>query len=312
MDVFRPVTAGTLIALGLRSGVVSAPRPRIGRRWLVAGLVGVTVLVVAAVFVRFVVLRDNAHAVPANEALKVFRAQSTTSTQPASTTATTAVATSIAAATSTTVAPLAAPPLVEPGIYRYKTTGSEQIDALGGTSHDYPPETTLTVVPGDCGVRVRWDALRERRDEWALCSSPDGIDLGPLGVQYHEFYNQPDEEAVSCDRKVLIVPILGSASEGPQQLSCTLADDPWMPTWEVLERTTRSVEGATIDVQHVRMTVDDNDEYFEHTVVDWYLTATGLPVEMSSTKESRTPSPIGGIVYHEQYDLTLISTTPLR
>ena len=108
------------------------------------------------------------------------------------------------------------------------------------------------------------------------------------------------------------MPIPGSASEGPQQLSCTLADDPWMPSWEVLERTTRSVEGTTIDVQHVRMTVDDNDEYFEHTVVDWYLTATGLPVEMSSTKESRTPSPIGGIVYHEQYDLTLISTTPLR
>ena len=222
---------------------MSASRPRTGRRWLVAGLVVVTVLVVAAVFVRFVVLRDSTHSVPTNEALKVFRAQSTTSTQPESTTPTTAVATSITAATSTTVAPLSAPPLVEPGIYRYKTTGSEQIDALGGTSHDYPAETTLTVVAGDCGVRVRWDALRERRDEWALCSSPDGIDLGPLGVQYHEFYNQPDEEAVSCDRRVLIVPIPGSASEGPQQLSCTLADDPWLPSWEVLEQTTRSVEG---------------------------------------------------------------------
>ena len=102
VDCLVPSRSGTLIAVGLRSGVVSASRPRIGRRWLVAGLVVVAVLVVAAVFVRFVVLRDSTHSVPTNEALKVFRAQSTTSTQPESTTPTTAVATSIAAATSTT------------------------------------------------------------------------------------------------------------------------------------------------------------------------------------------------------------------
>ena len=27
------------------------------------------------------------------------------------------------------------------------------------------------------------------------------------------------------------------------------------------------------------MTVDDDDEYWEHTVVDWYLADDGLPVE---------------------------------
>jgi hypothetical protein len=265
-----------------------------------------------------VVLRDSTHAVPTDEALGVFRAQSSTSTPPESTTPTTAVSTSTTVAVSTTVAisttvaPIAAPPLVEPGVYRYVTMGNEQIDALGGTSHDYPAETTLTVVAGDCGVRVRWDALRERRDEWGLCSTPDGIELSPTGVQYHEFYNQPDEEAVSCDRSAVLVPTAVSVPAAPQQLLCTLADDPWIPTWEVLERTTRSVEGATINVQHVRMTVDDTEEYFEHTVVDWYLAPTGLPVEMSSTKDSRTPSPIGGVVYHEQYDLELISTTPLQ
>ena len=292
--------------------MVSAPRPRVARRWLVAALLVVTILALAAAFVRFVVLRDSTHAVPTDEALDVFRKQSTTTTQAVSTTPTTAVSTSTVVATSTTVTPSAAPLLVEPGIYRYKTMGSEQIDALGGTSHDYPAETTLTVIAGDCGVHVRWDALRERRDEWGLCSTPDGIELSPLGVQYHEFYNQPDEEAVSCDRSALLVPVADSGSDGPQQLSCTLAEDPWSPSWEVLDRTTRTVDGTTIDVQHVRMTIDDNDEYFEHTVVDWYLAPTGLPVEMSSTKDSRTPSPIGGIVYHEQYDLELISTTPLQ
>ncbi len=67
-----------------------------------------------------------------------------------------------------------------------------------------------------------------------------------------------------------------------------------------------------VAVQHVRMTVDDNDKYWEHTVVDWYLADTGLPVEVRSTKESRSPSPIGGVDYREQYHLELVSTIPLR
>jgi hypothetical protein len=260
--------------------------------------------VLAAVIVRSVVLRDSARAVPTEEVVDVFRASTSTTEEPASTTSTTEVTASTAATI--------APPLVEQGIYRYNTTGSENIDALDGATHDYPSETTITVVASGCGVHLRWDALRERRDEWALCSTPDGIELQADGVQYHEFFGQPDEEAVTCDGAVLLVPVVAPIPGEVQSQSCTLADDPWLPSWEVLERTTRSVEGTQIEVQHVRMTVDDNDEYWEHTVVDWYLAATGLPVEVVCTKESRSPSPIGAVTYREQYDLKLISTTPLR
>lgn len=290
----------------LRSGVVSVPRPRLRRRWLVGGLLGIAIVVLAAVIVRSVFFRDGTHAVPTDEVIDVFRASTSTIEEPASTTSTTEVATSTSSAATT------APPLVEQGIYRYKTTGSENIDALDGASHDYPSETTITVVASGCGMHVRWDALRERRDEWALCSSSEGIELQPDGVQYHEFFGQPDEEAVSCDRGVLLVSVVASIPGGAQSQSCTLANDPWLPSWEVLERTTRSVGGTEIEAQHVRMTVDDNDEYWEHTTVDWYLAPTGLPVEVVCTKESTSPSPIGGVTYHEQYNLELVSTTPLR
>ena len=33
---------------------------------------------------------------------------------------------------------------------------------------------------------------------------------------------------------------------------------------------------------------------------------------MSSVKESRSPSPIGAVVYREQYKLDLVSRAPLR
>jgi hypothetical protein len=85
-----------------------------------------------------------------------------------------------------------------------------------------------------------------------------------------------------------------------------------LPTWTVGERSQRQVEGAEIEVRHVQMRVEDDDEYWEHTVVDWYLAADGLPVEVVATKESRSPSPVGGVVYREDYRLELESSTPLR
>lgn len=268
----------------------------------------VLVLLIAGAIVKSVILRDQARAVPTDEALDDFREHTTTSTVPPPSTA----------AATTTVAPIAtaepapvAPALPEPGIYRYRTTGNETIDALGGAKHDYPAETTITIIDSGCGVQLRWDALRERRDEWTLCSTPDGVVLQRDGVQYHEFFSQPDDEALSCDRVVVLVPT-GEAAVEPVQQSCMLAEDPWLPRWEILERATRTVDGAEIAVQHVRMTIDDNDSYAEHTTIDWYLADSGLPVEVQSTKASASPSPIGAVVYDEQYHLELVSTTPLQ
>lgn len=284
--------------------MVSTRRVRRGRRWLVGGLVAISVLLVAGLIVRSVVLRDRARVVPADEALEVFRQETTTTVAAASTTT--------PIETTSTVAALP-PTLPEQGIYRYRTTGSESIDALGGTKHDYPAETTITVIGRGCGVGLRWDALRERRDEWALCATVDGIELQAGGDQYHEFFSQPDDEAVSCDRTVVLVPVAAAAGgTSAVRQSCTLAVDPWLPQWEILERSTRSIDGVDVGVQHVRMTIDDNDSYAEHTTIDWYLADSGLPVEVRAIKASASPSPIGAVNYDEQYHLELISTTPLQ
>jgi hypothetical protein len=213
--------------------------------------------------------------------------------------------------TSTSTVPAAPVVLVAPGVYRYATTGQEHVNALNGATHPYPPETTITVVNEGCGVSVRWDALKERWDEWHLCAAPDGVELGTDGVQYHEFFSQPDNEAVACQATVMLV----AATPGPGtpvQQQCTLDGDPWLPTWTMLERGTRTVEGQQVDVQHVQMQVEDDDQYWEHTTIDWYLATNGLPIEVDSTKSSLTPSPVGDVQYDEHYTLTLESLTPLR
>lgn len=210
-------------------------------------------------------------------------------TAPATTLATTSATTSPAggvtttALVTTTVAPL--PVVPSPGVYRYVTAGYESVDVLGGARHDYPAETTITVVPDGCGVLLRWDALAERRDEWRLFATADGIVLQPDGLQFHEFFGSADDEA-------------------------------WAPLWEVLDTSEQVVDGAAVEVAHVRMTVaSDNGAgggLGEHTVIDWHLDATGLPVSACGTKDSVSSSPIGDVDYHETFTLQLASLTPLR
>ena len=302
-------------------------RAQRGRRWLVIAGVAVVLSVGAAVVLRTVVFRDQARAVSTDEALDRFRSEASTipvaptTTSPPTTVlevaSTTASAATSTASTSTpapvtiTAAPNVPVALVGPGVYRYTTTGQEHVDALDGTTHTYPAETTITVIPDGCGVSLRWTALEERWDQWHLCASPDGVELETDGIQYHEFFGQPDNEAVACEAAVLLVPAV-AAELPPVQQTCTLADDPWLPRWTVLERGLRTVADQSVEVQHVQMQIEDDDEYWEHTTIDWYLTLDGLPVEVVSTKSSRSPSPIGAVQYDERYDITLESLTPLR
>lgn len=265
---------------------------------MIIGATVVGVLVGGAVVVSRLWLNDTARMVDADEAVERFREQSTVPS------------TAVPAVSSTTPVAIATPP--EPGVYRYATTGEESIDSLGGTSHAYPAETTLTVTTDGCGVLVRWDLLKERYEEFRLCGTEEGIELQPTGAAYHEFFGVGQRQEIACDRDVLLVPNDG-APRDVVPLACRIDDQLWLPEWEVLERTSLTVDGEVVDVTHVRMTIADDDEYWEHTVVEWWLDEHGLPVRMSTTKESKSPSDlVGDVVYTEVYTADLVSLDPLR
>ena len=288
-------------------------------------------MIPAAIAVGVLVPRDHASQIELDEAVERFRAstvpadsfsdEAAPTSDPASVPESTApgdaaVSTGSADTPAPTVSPTTqAPPqpiaLVESGVYVYETTGSEHIDALSGVTHEYPPETTITVIADGCGVLLRWDALKERREEWRLCATPSGIELQTRSLQYHEFFDQETPEDVICDEPVIVVPVDDSESAAAA-LTCTIVDRPWLPVWEVLESDVRVVDGKPLDVRHVRMTIDDNDDHYEHYVADWLLAPSGLPVELSVNKQSKSPSVVGDVVYDEVVQLTLVSAEPLR
>lgn len=276
-----------------------AARQRRRRRLVLAAI---ALVIVAYAVVRTFVLNDDVHRLTAGEALDRFRQQST---------ATVVSTGSEADVTLPAVGP-ALPTLPAPGVYLYRTYGQESIDAVGGSVHQYPDETTITVTTEACGVRLQWDVLKERRERWVLCVGDDGVHLQPDGGQsFHEFFGQTQTEDITCDRPVLLLPADG-APRAATHLTCLLGSLSWSPSWEVLERTVMEVAGTTMEVQHVRMTVADDDQYFEHITLDWYLDAHALPVSARLTKDSLSDTDFGDVEYVEHYAYDLQTLVPLR
>ena len=262
--------------------------------------IGASVLaIVVLLFVRLVLFNDAATPLTTDQALQRYRA---------STVAPTALATTTTVADATQTLPAT-------GVYRYVTDGRESIDALDGAEHIYPDETTITYAHVGCGVEMRWDALVERHDEWNLCVTPGGIELQANAHAFHIFFGQEKIEPIECDQSVALIPAdpaLRAASGDPVPLTCTIGGEPWQPVWQVIGRETRTVEGVEVAVQHVRMTVVDEDEFHEHITLDWYLDDHGLLIEATLVKETLADTVLDGVTYRESYTLSLVSLQPLR
>lgn len=305
-----------------------------GVRWLPLSLVAVALVVTAYLVVTRFLFDDTATQVSVDEVLERYRQQQgeppaappppstlAPATVPAVTTVPPGTTTpEQPAAAPTTVTPTTAPPTTQPapdpelpapGVYRYATTGHEYIDALGGTTHDYPVETTLTVTEEGCGVHLRWDFLAERYEEWNLCIVDGVIALQPTAVQFHEFYGQARTDAVECAETVAVNPPPEPGTVTARE--CVLGGEPWHPVWTYVGPSSTEVEGQTLETLDFETTIEiDDDEYWEHSIQRWTLAPTGLPVAVDIDMSSRNPSPLGGTVYTETIDATLISLTPLN
>lgn len=270
-----------------------------GRRRIAVIVAVITVCAVTAgVAVKQIWFTDRASVVDADDALQKYRESTSTTTG------------AIAGPSTTEGVTLVKVPVH--GVYRVITAGSESVDILGGATHEYPTETTLTVTPDGCGVRLRWDLLKERHEEWVLCGSAEGVVLQPDFVFYHEFFGTGEREEVTCDVTVLLVPADGEPRP-PVPMACAKRGETWRPVWEVLGTEARPFEGKEMQVTHVRMTIDDDDNYFEHVQQDWWLAPSGLPIDMIATKTSKAPTDIvGDVVYSEQYSVSLASATPMQ
>ena len=219
-----------------------------------------------------------------------------------------------AAAPGTIVDPVGGPGFVvgegpgEPGLYVYRTSGHEEIDALGGARHDYPPETFLTIQPGGCGIIHRWTAIEERYDELELCETAGGLSVGAYDA-YHRWFGQADLQEFSCGpADAVAIPFDGSGS-----WTYRCANDARTEIWTVEVTGTESLPVAGTDAPAVRVRVVSSltgDSIGTSETETWYLEGTSLVLKRVVSRTSINESLVGDVTYTEQYEIELVSLLP--
>ncbi len=192
----------------------------------------------------------------------------------------------------------------DPGVYRYATTGFEEIDALAGARHDYPAETFMTIEDGPCGPVVRWDALEERWIDWEHCGSALAV---TTSQSFHQWFGVPDLETESCGAGRPISGAIGSAVT----TTCDAGGEIETYDSEVVALESMEIAGVTLETVHLRRTSELSGESSGSAVVDvWRLIDSPLIVRMEVSRHSSTPSPVGAVNYEEEFTLLLVSSQP--
>lgn len=211
-----------------------------------------------------------------------------------------------ATATSETTAPTRRPPIAE-GVYVYRTSGHDEVDTLGGSRHDYPSETTVTVRhEGSCS-NVRWDVLRERWDERKTCDRGDRVDLVAL-TAYHEFFRKGDVREFRCegtfDRP-------GAKPGDVWTNRCAGSDQVSTTTIRAVGHETLTIDGRPVEAARLSLDIDVQGEQKGHAQADlWRSIGTGLLLKEKRAHDSEGGSAVGPVKYSERYEITLASLSP--
>lgn len=202
------------------------------------------------------------------------------------------------------------PTAIPPGVYVYSTKGSESVDALGGTTHEYPTISTITVTPTGCGTALRWDVLRGRSTTWTQCTAADGGEALARIDETHRFFGRTERTDYTC--------------AGTTARPATAEPG---ATWEVSCRTAKGIveRGTGTVVSHEHLPVGTSsvpvtrlrfDTSFSGTTRGsttremWVERETGLPVRVVLRSTTVNPSLLGDVTYREGVQLDLASLTP--
>jgi hypothetical protein len=195
------------------------------------------------------------------------------------------------------------------GVYVYDTSGMEQVDVLGGDSHEYPAETAMTVMTEGCGVRTTWAPLDGRSETMLLCLRDGGAVLHE-STTVHSFFRQTQATQYSCDPNLWWIPPEGVTDWEGQ---CTSPDRTTHRVARVVSTGSFVVDSETRDAVHVRYT-DTLAGASTGTVTGdlWLDQRTGLVLRERIRIDSHNDTVVGEVVFIEELELTLRSLEPLR
>lgn len=199
---------------------------------------------------------------------------------------------------------------LEPGVYTYATSGHEEVDALGGSRHDYPAQTTVTYLRTACGRTDRWQPLQERVSTDDVCRTAAGAELR-RSVQRRSFFGQTEEQVLICQPGLVLVPT-GARPGSTTRGECRSDDTVAALTFRFVGFERALVGGRSIEVLHLSTAGRLTGSTRGSTSREGWFTRSGLLVRVRATTDSVRDTSAGTVRYTETYELRLQSLDPQR
>jgi hypothetical protein len=198
--------------------------------------------------------------------------------------------------------------LPAPGVYTYRTRGSEGLN-LVGLARGFPDSTLMVVAEIKCAT-VSWMPITQHTEVTTICPSAGGALTVPRLMTNESIAGTTTTSTVNCPSTAYLLP--PAARSGQRwRATCSLADPAEAVTFtgEVLGSSTVAVASHRVTVEHTRFTLTYAGEQRGTNPTDfWVVPATGLIVR---EKEAVDVSQ-GGVHYSEDMDTVLTGLDPAR
>lgn len=256
-------------------------------RWLVSGIGVVGIVIAIAVGVWFLLLRSPGTPFNLRQALRWYRAGEQAEPAPQ------------------------ARDLPPPGVYRYRTTGGEQL-SVASISRRFPSDTDMIVTDHSCAT-VTWVPLEQHVEETVVCPSAGGSWWIPSSGSTEQIAGSTTTSVMRCARGTYLVPP-GARPGARWSAQCTSPGLDAAVSGTVRDRCTVSVGGHPVRALHVHLTFTfSGDEHGTSPEDFWVSTSDGLILRQRELVDVSTPAgPLGPVSYTEEMEATLESETPVR
>ncbi len=201
--------------------------------------------------------------------------------------------------------------LPPPGVYRYRTSGSETL-SIGGISRSFPSATEMIVTDGSCAT-MEWEPLEQHIEGMVACPAANRALSIRSTPSYEEIAGIKTTTDIRCPVGTYLIPPNPTVGER-WRTTCHSPGQNVVFAGTVIGFASVDVGGQQIPALHTRLTLSFSGSQSGTNPNDyWVSLQNGVILRQRETVDvSQSAGPLGAVHYGEQMAIALTSLTPMR
>lgn len=206
---------------------------------------------------------------------------------------------------------LAVAHLPEPGVYRYRTSGNEQL-SVGGINRIFP-ETTEIIVTDGKSATMQWEPFLQHIEGLVECREHNNALTIPTASSYEAIAGTATNSIINCPTTTYFIPpdpVVGEQWKS----TCHSGKERIVLTGRVIAFTSIRLGSSVLPTLHTRLTYSFSGAETGTNPNDyWVAISSGLILrQQESVDITQQAGPLGNVRYTERMNIELATAIPMR